>query len=40
MYFFYDPKFHKPGKIDLLIGAEMFFNIVKNATINIKNSLI
>lgn len=24
-----DPSFNKPGKIDLLIGDELFFNLLK-----------
>jgi hypothetical protein len=33
-----DSKFNVPGKIDILIGAEYFYDIIKPGKINVKNA--
>lgn len=35
-----DPNFAVPNKIDLLIGAELFYDLVKNDTIKVSDSLV
>ena len=33
-----DPKFNEPGKIDMLIGSGLFWNLIKNNTFKVKGS--
>ncbi|XP_043259315.1 uncharacterized protein LOC122401313 [Colletes gigas] len=35
-----DPTFHKPGKIDALLGNTLFFNLLSNGQIKLNNSKI
>ncbi|GBM82212.1 hypothetical protein AVEN_179520-1 [Araneus ventricosus] len=35
-----DPKFHKPGKIDMFIGAELFYKIIKDGKIHSSSKLL
>jgi len=35
-----DPSFDKPGPIDLLIGANVFYNILSNQRLKLQNGLV
>jgi len=35
-----DPLFDKPGPIDILIGANVFYNILLNQQVKLQNGLV